>query len=346
MIPENIIFSRDAAADLRGFLTRNSYSAVAALVDENTELHCFPAISEAAPGIRMIRIRSGEEEKNINTCLHIWRELTGFGFDRKALLINLGGGVIGDMGGFCAATYKRGIDFINIPTTLLSQVDASIGGKLGIDFENFKNHIGLFREPDLVIVDPAFLNTLDRLELRSGFAEVIKHSLIADAGYWPEISGQNFENQNWSEHIAHSIEVKSQVVARDPKESGLRKILNFGHTIGHAIESYYLNIPGKKLLHGEAIAIGMICEAFLSYRKTGLPQEDLKAISEYLVSVFGRPEVDPQLAGVIAGLALQDKKNYQGQVNAALLARIGEAVYDIPVNGEDIFNALSFYASL
>jgi len=346
MIPENIVFGGKAAPEIASFLSGKKYSQIGVLVDENTERHCFPAIAGAVKEARLIRIQSGEERKNLDACAAIWRSMTEYGFDRKALLINLGGGVIGDMGGFCAATYKRGIDFINVPTTLLAQVDASIGGKLGIDFEGFKNHIGLFREPGLVIVDPDFLFTLDKRELRSGFAEIIKHSLIADAEYWPVIAGASFENQDWRSHIAHSLRVKSRVVQEDPRESGLRKILNFGHTIGHAIETCYLNEPGKRLLHGEAIAIGMICEAFLSTKKTGLTAGEADAITEHLLKVFGKQPVDMQFAEKIIEITLQDKKNYQGQVKAALLSRIGKAVYDIPVSREDIYNALSYYNSL
>lgn len=346
MVPEYIVFGEEAAPAIKAFLSGRNYSQVGVLLDENTEWYCFPAVSDVLKEARPIRIQSGEEQKNLETCASIWLALTEYRFDRKSLLINLGGGVIGDMGGFCASTYKRGIDFINVPTTLLAQVDASIGGKLGIDFEGFKNHIGLFREPNLVIVDPRFLDTLDRRELRSGFAEIIKHSLIADADYWPVIAGKDFENQDWKSHIKHSLGVKSKVVFEDPRESGLRKILNFGHTIGHAIETCFLNSPDQKLLHGEAISIGMICEAYLSVEKTGLSWGAAEEIVGYLLSVFGKPQVNINLTDAIVRIALQDKKNDQGQVKAALLSGIGKALYDMPLTKEDIYKALTYYNSL
>ncbi|MEM6829454.1 MAG: 3-dehydroquinate synthase family protein, partial [Bacteroidota bacterium] len=212
---------------------------IAVLVDENTFEHCLPLVK--VEGTSIIQIESGESNKNLETCSHIWSHMTQHAFTRKSLLVNLGGGVIGDMGGFAASTYKRGIKFVNMPSTLLSQVDASIGGKLGIDFEGLKNHIGLFREPDHVIVYPGFLATLPQREMKSGFAEVIKHSLIADKTHWEYLKTTTFNDLNWNEMIPKSIAIKQEVVSKDPTEQGYRKVLNFGHTLGHAIESHFLN---------------------------------------------------------------------------------------------------------
>jgi len=213
---------------LSQFLSSNSYSKIIVLVDEKTNKYCFPLIEKLLPKDYLkIQIKSGEKNKNLNTCEHIWMALTKANVDRHALLINLGGGVIGDMGGFCASTYKRGIDFIQVPTTLLSQVDASVGGKLGIDFHGFKNHIGVFQLPKTVLVDPAFINTLSDAEKRSGFAEIIKHCFIRDVQQWEMIKKQEWFENDFAHLIAHSIEIKKKVVEEDPKEKGLRKILNF-----------------------------------------------------------------------------------------------------------------------
>ncbi|MEQ8926380.1 MAG: 3-dehydroquinate synthase family protein, partial [Fulvivirga sp.] len=271
-----VIFSTEVGKEVKKVVATLPSSKVAVLVDENTHEHCLPHL-----GIKdfvLIRINSGEVHKNLATCQFIWETLTDHGFDRQGLLLNLGGGVIGDMGGFCASTYKRGIRFVNIPTTLLAQVDASVGGKLGIDFNRFKNHIGIFAEPEAVIIDPFFLETLPANELRSGFAEVIKHHLIRDLDGWKQLSQSKMETLNWLEVIKHSVEIKNDIVIKDPKESGVRKILNFGHTIGHALESHYLN-SDEPLLHGEAIALGMICESHISYQKNMISKEMLKEIT-------------------------------------------------------------------
>ena len=343
MLPSSILIQNNISALLTQFLSENKYTKVAVIVDENTRQFCYPLIENLLPKHEVIEITSGEEEKHIMTCLQIWKHMTEFTFDRKALIINLGGGVIGDMGGFCAATYKRGIDFIQIPTTLLSMVDASVGGKLGIDFNGFKNHIGVFQEPKRVFIDSRFLTTLPAAELRSGFAEIVKHCLIADAAKWNEIKGRELADFNWDEMITHSVEIKAKVVTEDPQEKGLRKILNFGHTIGHAVETWFLAIPGKRLLHGEAIAVGMIAEAWLSQQKGFISEDDLQEITDYLLQIYGKVIIsDEDLKGLLP-YTLQDKKNENDQVQCALLAKIGQANYSQIITADQIVAALGYY---
>ncbi|PIB34334.1 3-dehydroquinate synthase [Reichenbachiella sp. 5M10] len=338
----NTEVTTDIQKSLSTFLANKQYSKIAILVDENTEEHCLPKLIDCLPDHYLITIRSGEENKNLSTCEDIWMALTEAGFDRKGLMINLGGGVIGDMGGFVASTYKRGFEFLNIPTTLLSQVDASVGGKLGIDFHGFKNHIGIFNEPQNVLIYTGFYQTLPQEEIRSGFGEVIKHGLIYDAAYWEQVKTINPYDQDWTDIVAHSIAIKKKVVTDDPFESGLRKILNYGHTIGHAIESYFLEIPGQRLLHGEAIALGMICEAFLSHKFTGLSSQALEEITNYLIHVYNPVKIDPQLFEVILGLTLQDKKNEGGVVQFSLLKEIGTCAINIPIGIPDMIDSM-FY---
>lgn len=326
-------------------LSANTYSQIAVLVDEHTKKYCYSKVKELLPRHTLIAIKSGEERKNLETCNYIWQQLTDKQFDRKGLLINLGGGVIGDMGGFCAATYKRGIDFIQAPTTLLAQVDASVGGKLGIDFNDFKNHIGVFKEPAAVLIATDFLHTLPAKEIRSGFAEIIKHCLIADATMWEKIRKRDLEKQNWAELVPHSVEIKKRVVAEDPTEKGLRKILNFGHTIGHAVESYFLKQPRKKLLHGEAIAIGMICESYISHKRDLLNEQALYHVEEFIFSIYGKAKITSQDAEAIIPLMMQDKKNEKGTIQSVLLQGIGNPVYDQKLSLAEIKEAIHYYSN-
>lgn len=335
----------DIQVSLKQFFEENSYTKVAVLVDENTRENCYPIIQDLLPDHVVVQITSGEINKNIDTCQIIWEALTNEGFDRKSLLVNLGGGVIGDMGGFCAATYKRGIDFINIPTTLLAAVDANVGGKLGIDFQGFKNHIGLFKDPNAVLIDPVFLKTLSQKELRSGFAEVIKHGLIADKDYFERVAKAGLVQSNWLAVIAHSVEIKNEVVKQDPKEGGLRKVLNFGHTIGHAIESYYLDSENH-LLHGEAIAIGMICEAHVSKKLLSLEEVHLKEICDTILKIYPDLNIRKKDFTAIIKLMYQDKKNVGNFLNHSLLYEIGRAGYDVAVDEKDVMDALFFYLTL
>jgi 3-dehydroquinate synthase len=329
---------------LPAFLGSKAYSKIVILVDTHTRKHCYPLVKPLLPKHELIMVPSGEQHKNLTTCERIWGVMTDAQLDRHALMLNLGGGVIGDMGGFCAATYKRGIDFVQIPTTLLSQVDASVGGKLGIDFQGFKNHLGVFTQPKNVLIDASFLQTLPYIELRSGFAEIIKHCLIADATKWEEIRKKDLETQNWPDLIIHSVEIKKKVVAEDPTEKGLRKILNFGHTIGHAVETYFLSKPPKqRLLHGEAIAAGMIMETYLAYRKKMVDLQTLEQVEEFIFSVFGKAPLMMSDVPTIIALAQQDKKNRGGELRFSLLDKIGSCAFDLKVTPAEIQQAVAYY---
>jgi len=307
------------------------------LTDENTYRHCLPLIETIIRNrdSQVFQINAGESQKVITTTIKIWQDMTAAQLDRHSILINLGGGVIGDMGGFCASTYKRGIKFIQVPTTLLSQVDASIGGKLGIDFEGYKNHIGVFQSPLAVLIDPVFLDTLSDRELRSGYSEVIKHSLIADGDHWSSLSQiRNLRQVDWQHIIRRSLEVKRKIVIADPYEQGSRKLLNFGHTLGHAIESQFME-SDTPLLHGEAIAAGMIYEAMLSQRYTGLPAEKSQNIINYIEAIYG-PSPRVELSELLPILR-QDKKNKAGKISFSLLEDIGKSKWDVLLEEGDIY---------
>lgn len=328
---------------LKSFLSSKSYSSLGVLTDSNTGEFCYPLIKDFLPAHKLMQIPAGEEHKNMATCEQVWTQLTEHHFDRHALLIVLGGGVLGDLGGFCAATFKRGIDFLLMPTTLLAQVDASVGGKLGIDFKQFKNHIGVFCEPSATLISPAFLSTLPHRELRSGFAEIIKHCIISDKKMWDVIRTRTIEQQQWDELIAHSVAFKKQVIEKDPREKGLRKILNFGHTVGHAVESYFLNTTGR-LFHGEAIGVGMIAEAFIARKKNMISDTELSEITQYLRKVYPAVKL-PADTEVIIDLMLQDKKNKGNKILMALPDGIGQARWDVEVSREEIAESLKYYES-
>ena len=272
------IFFENSLEELSRFVSQGDYSRFFVLTDENTAIHCLPQVQayfEGKNNFDIIEINAGEESKDIDFCIGIWKMLIDFGADRKSLLINLGGGVISDMGGFVASTYKRGIDFVHVPTTLLSQVDASVGGKTGVDVDKIKNIIGTFTQPKAVFIVNEFLSSLPERQVLSGAAEMLKHGLIADAAYWHLLKNSNLSAPS-EDLIYRSVEIKNEVVTADPFERGIRKSLNFGHTIGHALETNSLLHDTHPLTHGEAIAIGMICESYLSHKKSGLTADELR----------------------------------------------------------------------
>lgn len=344
MLPENIILSQNPGPDLEKFLGQKKYSKIMVLADEHTEADCYPVIGKALPAHRLVTVRSGEEAKTLSTCEVIWQAMTDEKLDRHSVLIVLGGGVLGDMGGFCASTYKRGIDFILLPTTLLAQADASIGGKLGIDFNNLKNHIGVFKLPALTMLYAGFLKTLPVNELRSGFAEVIKHALISDKKLWDDIRAKGLQEQPWDMLIKESAQFKSSVIEKDPLEKGLRKILNVGHTVGHALESFFLS-SGNKIMHGEAVAAGLITEGWIACKKNLLDQQSLEEIEQYILKIYGKLNIPENALSEIALLSLQDKKNKGNVVLGALQQGIGKAVWDVEMSLEEITESLRYYRS-
>lgn len=345
----NVYFDSKGYETLAEMLKPSHYSKIFILVDENTSQYCLPHLLNNLATeieIEIIELEVGEIHKNIATCTEVWGALSDLGGDRKSILINLGGGVISDLGGFVACTFKRGIDFINIPTTLLSMVDASIGGKNGVDLGNLKNQIGIIREPKAVIVDTQFLNTLPQNEMRSGLAEMLKHGLIFDKKYWDKFKNLKDLSTEDLNHLIHqSIQIKNTIVCEDLTENGIRKSLNFGHTLGHAIESYFLENKDKtSLLHGEAIAVGMILESYISREKGLLKNEEYQEIKYIINDIFERIEFTQNEIEKIIELLIFDKKNEFGKVQFALLDGIGKIKINQESNNELIYNAFRDYS--
>jgi len=324
-------------------------SKIFLLVDENTFEHCVPQLISQVKFLEhaeIIEIESGEDNKTLEVCYQIWKTLSEYKADRNSLLINLGGGVITDMGGFIASTFKRGIGFINIPTTLLSQIDASVGGKVGVDFEGLKNMIGVFNEAEATFIFPEFLKTLDKRQMLSGYAEALKHALIVDAQYWEQLKEGMLSNaDNWYNLICKSIEIKNQIVKKDPNEKNERKLLNFGHTVGHAIESYSLENDMLPLFHGESVAVGMICEAYISHQKMELSKKELDNICNTLLNFYSPYMLSGEFHQYVE-LMKHDKKNENSEINFTLLNAIGEGVVNCEVEVDLILESLSFYISL
>ena len=315
-------------------------------MDDNTQKHCYPHLSSLLPEHLNFTIPSGEDHKNLKTCESLWQKLMDHRFDRKSILINLGGGVVGDLGGFVAGTYKRGMRFIQVPTTLLSQVDASVGSKTGIDFHGFKNQLGMFADPLGVCLFPDFLNTLDKRQLRSGFAEMIKHCLIKDKDTWKKMISMNNIPSDIGLWVADSVNVKVEIVQQDPFEQNIRKALNFGHTFGHALESYFLfHESCLPLLHGEAVAAGMICESYLSYKTGLLSSQELDEIRTYILSIFGTVDLDTLELDTFYEFMKQDKKNLNSKIKATFLNGIGDVSINHSISIEEVRNALSYYES-
>lgn len=339
----------------KDFTSLNEYidqikpSKIFILVDENTHNHCLPVLLpnlETDAPFEVIEIEAGEEHKNIETATQLWEIFSEMEADRKSLLINLGGGVITDLGGFVASTYKRGFKFINIPTTLLSMCDASIGGKTGIDHQYLKNIIGTFALPEAIFFYPGFLETLKLEELRSGFAEMLKHGLIADAAHWNDLSSlHKITPESITPFINRSMAIKNEVVSKDFKEENVRKTLNFGHTIGHAVESLFLK-KGNLIPHGEAVALGMICETHLAFLCGLIDVEVSSVIISKIQRLFPYIDISEFKNGAIMDLMFNDKKNQDGNINFSLINGIGSCLYDQKLSAEQIILTLNFYKDL
>ena len=345
-----VYFNDDVYRELNNYIKTKNPSKIFILVDTNTHDYCLPKFLEQLESgdivVEVMEMPNGEDHKTIDICTGVWEALSDYNADRKSILINLGGGVVTDLGGFVASTYMRGITYINIPTSLLAMVDASVGGKTGVDLGALKNQIGVINEGEMVGVDTSFLDTLPQNEMVSGFAEMLKHGLIYDKNYWNTLTHlEKLDLSDLDQLIYDSIIIKNKVVTEDPKEQGLRKILNFGHTLGHAIESYFLeNADKTPLLHGEAIAIGMLLETYLSTKICGLSNVELQIINEGILKTFSKVEITENDQKIIIDLLQHDKKNSHGVVKFVLLEAIGKPKIDCVVSNELILEAFNYYA--
>ncbi|AZJ35892.1 3-dehydroquinate synthase [Tenacibaculum singaporense] len=340
-----IHFEEKGYNELTSLVSERNYSSVFILVDDNTLDCCYPRFIQlfaTDKPIEVIQIDAGEVHKNIETCMEVWNVMTELGADRKSLLITLGGGVITDLGGFVASTFKRGIDFVNIPTTLLSMVDASVGGKTGVDLGVLKNQIGVFANPELIIIDSEYLHTVTPREIRSGTAEIIKYGMTHDIKLFNEIKDN--DKLNIVDLIHRSIEIKNEVVLEDPKEQGVRKVLNWGHTIGHGVESYFLENPKKEALtHGEAIAIGMVCEAYLSAKVLEFPEDKVSEVKDTIIKIYGKVVLSEGDFQPILELMKHDKKNIGGEINFVLLNDYEDFKINSKASDDLIKESLQFY---
>ncbi|MFL1895531.1 3-dehydroquinate synthase [Aquimarina sp. 2-A2] len=349
---DSVVYFNTSGYDaINQYLNKNKPSKIFILVDSNTQEFClatFLTFLQTELSIEVIEIEAGEINKTIDTCTGVWNALSELGADRKSLLINLGGGVVTDLGGFVACTYKRGIPYINVPTTLLAMVDASVGGKTGVDLGNLKNMVGVISESEMVVIDSNYLQTLPANQMRSGLAEMLKHGLIQDLSYWQKLSDLSQLSSNDLENLIYeSVVIKNNIVIQDPTEQGIRKYLNYGHTLGHAIESFYLTHPQKEtLLHGEAIAIGMIMEAYLSTKCLTLSSTALEEISKIILTTFPKISIDSSDYDAILSLLIHDKKNENDTVYFVLLEAIGKAAFNCTVDEALLKEAFEYYKNL
>ncbi|MDR1676216.1 MAG: 3-dehydroquinate synthase [Tannerella sp.] len=349
MLKQHITIVRDLAAELQAFLTASGHDRVFVLTDVHTREKCYPRIHEV-PALReahLITVEAGDLNKELPQVVRIWETLVREGASRNSLLINLGGGMVSDLGGFAAATFKRGIRTLNLPTTLMAAVDAATGGKTGINFRGLKNEIGAFHLPDAVLIDCAFLRTLDRENLLSGYAEMLKHGLLSSVANWRDIivfepCASPLDIDALSRLVAASVAVKERIVAEDPKERGLRKALNLGHTIGHAFESLSFERQ-HPLAHGHAVAAGLVCELYLSHKCCGFPVDTMRQTIRFIKDcyppfVFGCDDYE-----TLYERMTHDKKNENGQILFALLAGIGEVRINCTAGKETVLESLDFY---
>jgi 3-dehydroquinate synthase len=345
-----IHFNETGYEALNKHVSENQYSSLFVIADSHTNENCLSGLLQHIATeitIEIIEIEPGEQSKNIDSCVQLWNVLTELGADRKSLVINLGGGVVTDLGGFVASTFKRGIAFIHVPTTLLAMVDASVGGKNGVDLGNLKNQVGVINVPQMVLIDTSFLETLPQSEMRSGLAEMLKHGLIFDKSYWEQfLDLKAIDFADFDTLIYQSVVIKNTIVMQDPTENGIRKALNFGHTLGHAIESYFLENEAKTtLLHGEAIAAGMILESYISKEKNLISGAEYAQIKATIKNVFADIVFEENDLAPILALLIHDKKNEYGKIQFALLDGIGKIAINQSAENELITAAFADYKS-
>lgn len=352
------VLYQNAGKALQDFLEREGvrFSGLFVLTDENTHRNCLPVLrSGFSHTFHSIVIGAGEHHKTTDTCRYVWKQMLEHGADRRSLLINLGGGMVTDLGGYAASSFMRGIRFVNIPTSLLGMVDAAVGGKCGVDLDGYKNIIGNFAYPEAVIIDNAFLNTLPEKEFRGGMIEVFKHGLIADAALWdrlfrlvsdaghlPWVDTIRSEVQSM---IPDAVEIKNNIVSRDPFEQNIRKHLNFGHTIGHAIETYSLKHDSAAVSHGEAVAAGLVCEAFLSTKLCGLSSNVLHDIKSVMKLTFPAMHLKNEAFSELMHLMKADKKSVSGAVTFALISGVGQPEQVKGIDADLIYESFHFFNS-
>jgi 3-dehydroquinate synthase len=352
MNTQKVIISRKLEEELSTAMAECERDSLFVLVDENTQRLCLPLLSDmdCMRGAQVITIGATDANKTVGTLQQVWTALQQGGATRHSLLVNLGGGMVTDLGGFAAATFKRGLNYINIPTTLLAMVDASVGGKTGVNFGGLKNEVGVFSNASAVILDTTFLKTMDHENLLSGYAEMLKHGLISDDRHWAEILKHqetlaNLERQEnldkLSALLADSVAVKQRIVTEDPTEQGLRKALNLGHTVGHAFES--LALQRKPILHGYAVAYGLVCELYLSCVKTGFPTDKMRQTVSFIREHYGQMNITCDDYPTLLQLMTHDKKNVAGKINFTLLGGVGDIHINQTATEEDIKEALDFY---
>ena len=347
---QKVIITNNATEELENIISESKNDKFFILTDSNTNKNCLNMLhcSEPIANAHIITIKADDTNKNIESIAHVWKELSDNGCTRHSCLINIGGGMVTDLGGFAASTFKRGIDFINIPTTLLSMVDASVGGKTGINFNGLKNEIGVFNDAKAVIIDTAFLKTLDQHNICSGYAEMLKHSLLKDYKMWVQHINFNIYSPDFDpllNMIKESVEVKERIVSEDPHESGIRKALNLGHTAGHAFESYAMH-TNRPILHGYAVAYGIICELYLSHALQGFPLDKMRQTVNFIKENYGRMNITCDDYESLYSLMKHDKKNSGNEINFTLLKDVGNIKINQTVSKELILESLDFYREI